>query len=373
MLIIWTDGDREGENIGMEVVAVCREAAPAITVLRARFSEITRPSIERAMATLGQMNEREAEAVDVRQELDLRIGAAFTRYFNLPTTLIIIITVTLTLTYRFQTLRLPKKFPGSLADKLISYGSCQFPTMGFVVERYKAIQSFVGEDFWRVRVTHEEAGCRVEFHWRRVRLFEEAAARALLEKCEDNPTARVEECRSKPKSKWRPTPLDTVELTMLGSRKLNLTAKATMDAAEKLYTAGVISYPRTETNIFPKEMDLVPLVRAQTADQRWGAFAESVLAEGGPNPRQGKKSDAAHPPIHPLKAAPNLPDAAQAAVFELVVRRFLACVSADALGKETTVSIDIAGEKFVGHGLTVVQRNYLEVRPPTCPPAHLPT
>ena len=245
--------------------------------------------------------------------------------------------------------------------------------MGFVVERFKAIQSFVGEDFWRIRVTHEEAGCRVEFHWRRVRLFEEAAARALLEKCEDSPTARVEECRSKPKNKWRPTPLDTVELTMLGSRKLNLTAKATMDAAEKLYTAGVISYPRTETNIFPKEMELGPLVQAQTADQRWGAFAEGVLAEGGPRPRQGKKSDAAHPPIHPLKAAPNLPDAAQAAVFELVVRRFLACVSADALGKETTVTIDIAGEKFVGHGLTVIQRNYLEVRAATCSPGHLTT
>ena len=90
MLIIWTDGDREGENIGMEVVSVCREVAPAITVLRARFSEITRPSIERAMATLGQMNEREAEAVDVRQELDLRIGAAFTRSLTL--------TITITLT-----------------------------------------------------------------------------------------------------------------------------------------------------------------------------------------------------------------------------------------------------------------------------------
>ena len=33
----------------------------------------------------------------------------------------------------------------------------------------------------------------------------------------------------------------------------------------------------------------------------------------------------------------------------------------DASGKETTVHIDIAGEKFVGHGLTVIERNYLEV------------
>ena len=79
LLIIWTDCDREGENIGMEVVTVCREVLPGVRILRAKFSEITRPSIERAMATLGQLDERVSDAVDVRQELDLRIGAAFTR------------------------------------------------------------------------------------------------------------------------------------------------------------------------------------------------------------------------------------------------------------------------------------------------------
>ena len=80
VLIIWTDCDREGENIGMEVVEVCRAVNRGIRVLRAKFSEITRPFIERAMRTLGPMNENVADAVDCRQELDLRIGAAFTRF-----------------------------------------------------------------------------------------------------------------------------------------------------------------------------------------------------------------------------------------------------------------------------------------------------
>ena len=44
-------------------------------------------------------------------------------------------------------------------------------------------------------------------------------------------------------------------------RKLRMTAKVTMATAEKLYTGGYISYPRTETNIFPKELDLTPLVQ----------------------------------------------------------------------------------------------------------------
>ena len=80
-----------------------------------------------------------------------------------------------------------------------------------------------------------------------------------------------------------------------------------MKIAEKLYTSGFISYPRTETNIFPKELNLRPLVEVQAADPRWGGFANRINNEfGGPNPRKGKKSDQAHPPIHPIKVATNL-------------------------------------------------------------------
>ena len=38
-----------------------------------------------------------------------------------------------------------------LKEKIISYGSCQFPTLGFVVERYKAIESFIPENFWKIK------------------------------------------------------------------------------------------------------------------------------------------------------------------------------------------------------------------------------
>jgi len=38
--MIWTDCDREGENIGAEIVKICRQAKPNIVVKRARFSAI---------------------------------------------------------------------------------------------------------------------------------------------------------------------------------------------------------------------------------------------------------------------------------------------------------------------------------------------
>ncbi len=73
-------------------------------------------------------------AVDARQELDLRIGASFTRY------------QTLRLRQKFQGSHLARvllrvipclspSFPIGLDENVISYGPCQFPTLGFVVER----------------------------------------------------------------------------------------------------------------------------------------------------------------------------------------------------------------------------------------------
>lgn len=339
-LIIWTDCDREGENIGYEIIEVCQAVKPDIKIYRAKFSEITPHAVNRAMNNLGPPEPRINDAVNVRTELDLRIGAAFTR---------------------FQTLRLKRKFPDALAEQLISYGSCQFPTLGFVVERYKQVQAFIPEPFWKIIVRHESDEVKAEFRWKRNRSFDFHACQVLFDLCIENPVATVIDVKSKNKSKWRPQALDTVELEKNASRKLKINAKETMKIAEKLYTQGFISYPRTETNMFAKEIDLVALVEEQTRDPQWGDFAQQVL-ENGPNPRNGSKTDNAHPPIHPLKYTDSL-NGDEAKVYEFVVRHFLACVSQDAQGHETVVQIDISQEQFMAQGLMILARNYLDVYP----------
>ena len=119
-LVLWLDCDREGENIAFEVMQVCREANPNLLVRRARFSALIPREIFHAINNLVEPNASESAAVDVRQEIDLRIGSSFTR---------------------LQTLLLQDRFDWSPLlqagrDRmLLSYGPCQFPTLGLIVKR----------------------------------------------------------------------------------------------------------------------------------------------------------------------------------------------------------------------------------------------
>ena len=113
VLCLWLDCDREGENIAFEVIDCVKKVKRNIHVLRAHFSALIPSDIWAAVRNLTPPDENQAKAADARQEIDLRIGCAFSR---------------------FQTMLLRHSVPE--IDSLVSYGPCQFPTLGFVVERY---------------------------------------------------------------------------------------------------------------------------------------------------------------------------------------------------------------------------------------------
>jgi DNA topoisomerase III len=64
-------------------------------------------------------------------------------------------------------------------------------------------------------------------------------------------------------------------------------------------------------------------------------------------PKNGKLDDKAHPPIHPVKY-PTLeeltPD--EWKIYDILTRHFLATISKDAVGAETTIKAEIGGEEF---------------------------
>lgn len=348
-LFIWTDCDREGENIGAEIRDCALKRGNRLTqpgkVVRARFSNIERAHIQQAARNPVTLDEHQASAVYARIELDLRIGACFTR--NL-------------------TLSLEGLVPSNDdRARLISYGSCQFPTLGFVVERYMRVRNFVPETFWSIKVMHQKDGIKVNFKWARGHLFDRMMVVILFERCLLARTATVTKVQTRPTSKWRPLPLTTVELQKCGSRFLRMDSQRVMQHAEKLYQNGFISYPRTETDQFDRGMDLISIIQKQAQQQaRWGQYAQALLNGGFQLPRSGRHDDKAHPPIHPV----NYADASvlsneEQRVYEFVVRRFLACCSDDARGSKTEIKLKYGSEAFGTSGLTVLERNYLDVYP----------
>ena len=200
----------------------------------------------------------------------------------------------------------------------------------------------------------------VDFSWSRYRLFDRLACLVLYEMCVSRRIASVTSVQAKPTSRRRPTPLATVEMQRIVSSKLHISSDACMAMAESLYQRGYLSYPRTETDGFKEGFDLRSLIEAQRQDQRWSVYAQKLLNGDFQWPRPGGKDDNAHPPIHPVKCGSDL-NGQEALLYELIARRFLACCSRDALGHETIVKIEMAGEEFSASGLMVIERNYLEI------------
>ncbi|XP_075221329.1 uncharacterized protein LOC142324289 isoform X1 [Lycorma delicatula] len=73
---------------------------------------------------------------------------------------------------------------------------------------------------------------------------------------------RVSSVVLKEKTKSRPIALNTVQLMRVASSGLGLGPHHAMQVAEKLYTQGYISYPRTETTHYPDSFDLIIIMGA---------------------------------------------------------------------------------------------------------------
>ncbi|XP_051623947.1 DNA topoisomerase 3-beta-1 isoform X3 [Manacus candei] len=312
------------------------------SIYRAKFSSITDTDICNAMNHLGEPNRNEALSVDARQELDLRIGCAFTR---------------------FQTKYFQGKY-GNLDSSLISFGPCQTPTLGFCVERHDKIQSFKPETYWVLQAkVNPEKESSLTLDWDRVRVFDREVAQMFLNITKMSKEARVESVSKKEKVKQRPLALNTVEMLRVASAALGMGPQHAMQIAERLYTQGYISYPRTETTHYPENFDLKGCLRQQANNPYWAETVNALLSEGINHPRKGHDAGD-HPPITPMRAATEAELGGDGwRLYEYITRHFIATVSADCKYLQTTIAFSIDPERFTCVGKVVTSPGFTEIMP----------
>lgn len=268
-LFIWTDCDREGEHIGYEIARVARNANRSFgdgDIKRAIFNNVDPGHLRQAALRPADLDMNQVHAVEARIELDLRTGSVFTRF------------QTLLLQDRLQAYERQQEGGNNNGNNrsniIVSYGPCQFPTLGFVVDRYNKVRNFVPEEFWYIDLMVKKDNKNVKFTWERGHLFDRMAATLLLEGCMDNNSPRIGAVNVRETTKYKPYPLTTVELQKKGAQYLRMSSKRIMDIAEQLYTKGYISYPRTETDQFDDAIDLNKLIQNQRDNSQWGSYAQ---------------------------------------------------------------------------------------------------
>lgn len=334
-VIIATDYDREGELIGMEALKLIKELNPDIVVKRARFSALIKPEIENAFKNLTEVDEKLAKSAESRQYIDLAWGAVLTRLISLAS----------------------KK----LGRDFLSVGRVQSPTLAMIVKRELEIQNFRPERFWKI-LAKLQYRKKFQAEHELGRIFDEEKKNAIMKRIEGAEKAKVISYSDEIKKNRPPIPFNTTGL-LTEATKLGLSASRAMSIAEELYTEGYISYPRTDNTVYPGGMNL-RLTLKNLLKSPFKGEIEEILSQPEIVPTRGKVKTTDHPPIYPVRAAnKNRMKGEKWALYELVVRRFMATLAPDAELRVQNAELDINGEKFLAHGESLVSEGWYRYYP----------
>jgi len=315
-------------------------------VYRAKFSSIATKDIVAAFEGLHHLpNYNESLSVDARQVLDLKIGVAFSR---------------------FQTNRLVNSIKRA-GIRMLTYGPCQTPTLGFCVDQAEKIKKFVPEPYWRVHADIvDDTGKIHSIKWCRGKIFDKSACSVIHQRLQMHfgaKEAEVMAVKKEPLKQVRPQGLNTIKLLKVGSQSFGLSAFETMKIAEHLYLRGYTTYPRTESTTFSNNFNFKEVLVSLKEHDDYGAYASGLLKNGYQKPRAGVDAGD-HPPITPVRAArAGELRGAEERIYEYITTNFLACISKDATYQGVRCELLIGDEKFKMKGQNVREPGFLEIMP----------
>ena len=333
-VVLCLDNDPEGENISFEVldvVAAHLRPQPFRQIYRLIFSALTPGELKKAVAKLNSGPDANVSlSVDARQVIDLKLGASFTR---------------------FLTLHFKAQF-ANFRDKTVSYGPCQTPALGLVFAREEAIANFEPQKYFglsfqacRPGKAQTSATFSIESETPLPKFFTKEAVSEFKDSLPK--LGKLVRIKRETATKPRPPGLNSVDLMYAMSKNLGMRSFTAMHAAESLYLSGYLTYPRTESTMYPKDFPFRETLQAvQPYDSQYREFIDQLIARPKLGNHKGTdKGD--HPPICPTMKVPKSLSGDEARVYEFVLRNFLESLGDDTEIEKKTYHFEFGSVKMV--------------------------
>jgi len=327
-----TDYDIEGSVIAYNIF---RFILGVKNGKRMKFSTLTKPDIVDAYENASQkLDFPQIEAGLARHQLDWYFGINVTRA----------ITLALEHVGGYWTL---------------STGRVQGPVLKIFADREKDIRDFIPVPFWQLQLSGLIKDKKITALHIKHEFWKKEEATDALENCK-NKDGIVEDVEKKQSLLNPPLPFDLTTLQRESYNLFGYSPKQTLDIAQSLYEQASISYPRTASQKLPAKIGYKTILSMLAQQKDYAALAGSLLARKNLKPREGSKTDTAHPSIFPTGVKPQKLNSVQKKLYDLIVKRFLS-VFGEPAEREMTKAVIAAGkEKFVAHGVVTLEEGWIK-------------
>ncbi len=323
-ITIATDYDIEGEVIGLNVMRfICSQK----DANRMKFSTLTKPELNSAYETKSpSINWGQAIAGETRHYLDWFYGINLSRAL-------------------MSAIKEAGRF------KIMSIGRVQGPALNLIVQKERKIQEFVSQKYWQVFITIKNSH-EVELKYNRD-IFDKKE----LDKFKDLIGKNVKAETIKKEESLPPNPpFNLTSLQMEAYRLYGITPTRSLQIAQSLYLAGLISYPRTSSQKLPDSIGYKDILEKLAKKFK----AEKLITKD--KPIEGKKTDSAHPSIYPTGENGTLSEEEEK-IYNLIVKRFLCLFCDDAIIDNKTIIAKHNDLTFSVKGSEVRKKAWLEIYP----------
>ncbi|MBI4175679.1 MAG: DNA topoisomerase I [Candidatus Aenigmarchaeota archaeon] len=246
---------------------------------------------------------------------------------------------------------------------ILSTGRVQGPTLKLLKDRSVEIENFRPVPYWELLLTGLVKGVNVSALHIGDKFWEKDIAEDILKKCKGKDGV-VEGVEKKEHVHNPPVPFDLTTLQRDAYNLFGYSPKQTLDVAQSLYEQAAISYPRTSSQKLPPKIGYKAIISALAKQAEYNGLAQKLLSKASLKPREGPKTDPAHPAIFPTGVRPEKLGTYQKKLYDLIVKRFFAAFGEPGISELTRAVISVNGEKFIARGTRIVRRNWMELYAP---------